>query len=93
MMNPMQILAQVMPRARSEEELVSLASQLGAPPPVDFRPPATPMTPPGGVARFQGMPQSPLVPGAQKPQFVPPMTQGESRTSNFGQHLVGGGGY
>lgn len=88
--DPFAILAQVLPRARSEEELVQMAAQLGPPPPADFAPPGI-TVPRGGVARLQGMPASPLVPGGGMNPMVPPMkTRSEYQTSpSIGQHLTG----
>lgn len=86
--DPFSVLAQVLPRARSEQELVDMAAQLAPPPPAGFRPAALPQS---GVARFQ-QPQGGignLVAGGPGPGVVPPMTQGESRT-RIGQYLVGG---
>ena len=85
--NPFAILAQVMPRAGSMEEMVSLAAQLAPPPPADYQPSALPTQPPSA-----GLPQGvgPQVAGPQQPApIMPPKTQGENRTS-IGQHLVGG---
>jgi hypothetical protein len=94
-MNPMEILKQVLPRARNDEELVEMAAQLGPPPPVGFQPPAPPMNP---LSAGLPTPQSPLVKGGGK-QLVPPMagmTAGEAKTSpRVGEMLLGnaGGGY
>ena len=89
-MDPMQILSQVLPRARSEEELIALAAELGDPPPLATRPgAAAPMASPSG-ARLQGMPMTPLMGPMQQPA-VPPITQGESRTQpHLGNILLGG---
>lgn len=85
-MDPFQILAQVLPRARSEEELIEMAAALGEPPSLTGMPPAS-VTPSAG-ARLQGMKQSPLAPSGE--QLVPPMTAGESRTApRIGQTLLG----
>lgn len=90
--DPMQILAQVLPRAQSDDELASLAAELGPPPPADFRPATMPKAQPAAGARLQGMPQNPLVKGGGLPNLVPPMTQGEARTSpRVGELILGGG--
>ncbi len=88
--NPFAVLAQVLPRARSEQELVDLAAQIAPPPAPEFSP-GRPEFPQSGVARLQ---QPPLGVGAmlanQSPGgFVPPITAGENRT-RLGQVLMGG---
>lgn len=83
--NAYQILAQVLPRARSEEELVAMAAELGEPPSVG-QPPAATISP--SSAGLQGMPKSPLAPAGGV--MVPPMTMGESRTApRLGDALLG----
>ncbi len=95
--DPFSILAQVTPRARSEDELLGMAAALAPPPPAGYRPPA-PAVPTSGVARFPQMPPTAgqnLAGGPQAPALIPPMTAGESRTNpRRGEMLMaGGGGY
>lgn len=85
-MDPYQILAQVLPRARSEEELIAMASELGDPPPPAMKSPAAMASP---ASAGLPMPNSPLMP-PQGPSLVPPLTQGESRTTpRLGETLLG----
>lgn len=92
--NPLEVLLQVLPRARSDEDLVNMAAELAPPPPADFQPSGQPNPAQGGVARLQ---QPPAGVGGQinpavtsLPKLVPPMSQGEARTSpRAGELLMG----
>lgn len=94
-MDPFQIIAQLTPRAQSEDELVRMAAELAPPPSPGFRP-AGPALPQTGVAGFSPPPMQQQGVGAQlaggaPAGLVPPMTQGEARTApNIGQLLTGG---
>lgn len=90
--DPIQLLASLLPSAKSEDELLMLAAQKGPPPGPEFKVGMKGAVPPGGIAKMQGMPNNPLLAGKSLPNLVPPMTPGESRTS-IGQHLIPGGGY
>lgn len=93
MNDPMQLLATLLPRARSMDELVTSAAKLAPPPSPDYRPAnASAALPEGGVARLPtpttgGIGQH-LSAAQPLPGYVPPMTQGESRTS-LGSTLLG----
>jgi hypothetical protein len=81
----MQMLREIMPRARSEDDLAAMASEWG-PPPNLSRPPAAVMNPAGARLQMPGrmgmQGNSMLIP--------PPMTQGEARTKpQLGKVLLG----
>lgn len=85
-MTPFDIIKQVLPRARSEEDFIELAASMGDPPLIGNQPPASVSSP--ASARLQGMPNSVVAPQPEVP--VPPMTMGESRTiPRLGESLLG----
>lgn len=95
--NPMAILAKILPVAKNVDQAAQLAAHLAPPPPAGFKPP-----PPMPVGQLQALPQPAAAPtpGMQlapllRPQMIaPPMTQGVARTTpQIGEHLLGGQGY
>ena len=86
--HPLQTLMAAMHRGpKNDDHLAEIAAQLGPPPPENYRPGGMPMA---GVQRPMPMPTSPLVAGQKAPTYVPPMTQGEYRTTpRLGATLLG----
>ena len=91
-MNPMAILAQVIPKANSTMDAANKAAAISAPPPVNYVPPTMPQA--GNMMpQMQGNPMMSLLPKRPMTPIPPPtMTRGEALTSpDIGKTLIGGG--